>query len=119
MFKFFDRYVIKEVIPPFFLGLLLATFVMLMNQILLLFEIFITRGVPLKAVLDILFYMIPSILTFTLPMAVLMGILGGLSRLSSDSEIMAFKTLGISYERLLRPVIVFSLFGCIFRSDCQ
>ncbi|MDH5468331.1 MAG: LptF/LptG family permease, partial [Candidatus Aminicenantes bacterium] len=72
MFKFFDRYVIKEIVPPFFIGLLLATFVLLMNQILQLSEIFVTRGVPLKAVLEILFYLIPSILAFTLPMAVLM-----------------------------------------------
>ena len=116
MFKFFDRYVIKEIVPPFFIGLLLATFVLLMNQILQLSEIFITRGVPLKAVLEILFYLIPSILAFTVPMAVLMGTLGGLSRLSSDSEIMAFKTLGISYKRLLRPVLVFSLFGWLLTS---
>lgn len=116
MFKYFDRYVIKEIVPPFFLGLLLTTFVLLMNQILQLSEIFITRGVPLRAALEILFYLIPSILAFTVPMAVLMGTLGGLSRLSTDSEIMAFKTLGIGHARLLRPVLVFSLCGWLLTS---
>jgi LPS export ABC transporter permease LptG/LPS export ABC transporter permease LptF len=114
--KYFDRYIIKEIIPPFFIGLLLTTFVLLMNQILQLSEIFITRGVPLRAALEILFYLIPSILAFTLPMAVLMGTLGGLSRLSTDSEVMAFKTLGISYTRLLRPVLFFSLLGWLLTS---
>ncbi len=116
MLKYFDRYIIKEIIPPFFIGLLLTTFVLLMNQILQLSEIFITRGVPLRAALEILFYLIPSILAFTVPMAVLMGILGGLSRLSTDSEVMAFKTLGISYTRLLRPVLLFSLLGWLLTS---
>lgn len=114
--KFFDRYIIKEIVPPFFIGLLIYTFVLLMNQILQLSEIFITRGVAFKAAVTIFIHLVPSILAFTVPMAVLMGVLGGLSRLSSDSEIMAFKTLGISYKRLLRPVLIFSLCGWLFTS---
>jgi len=116
VFKLFDRYLIKELIPPFFLGLLITTFVFLMNEILLLSEIFITKGVPFETTLNILIYLIPSIIAFTLPMSVLMGVLGGLSRLSSDSEIMAFKTLGISYKRLLRPIFIFSLVGWLLTS---
>jgi LPS export ABC transporter permease LptG/LPS export ABC transporter permease LptF len=87
-----------------------------MNQILQLSEIFITRGVAFKAAVSIFVYLVPSVLAFTVPMAVLMGVLGGLSRLSSDSEIMAFKTLGISYKRLLRPVLIFSLLGWLLTS---
>ena len=116
MIKFFDRYIIKEIVPPFFIGLLIYTFVLLMNQILQLSEIFITRGVAFKAAVTIFIHLVPSVLAFTVPMAVLMGVLGGLSRLSSDSEIMAFKTLGISYKRLLRPVLIFSLCGWLFTS---
>jgi LPS export ABC transporter permease LptG/LPS export ABC transporter permease LptF len=114
--KYFDRYIIREIAPPFFIGLLIYTFVLLMNQILQFSEIFITRGVSFKAAVVILIYLIPSILAFTLPMAVLMGVLGGLSRLSSDSEIMAFKTLGIGYKRLLRPVMIFSVCGWLLTS---
>jgi LPS export ABC transporter permease LptG/LPS export ABC transporter permease LptF len=106
--KFFDRYIIKELIPPSLIGLLIYTFVLLMNHILQLAEVFITRGITLRAAVDLLVFLIPSILAFTVPMSVLMGILGGLSRLSSDSEIVALKTLGISYKRLLRPVLVYS-----------
>jgi LPS export ABC transporter permease LptF/LPS export ABC transporter permease LptG len=116
VFKFFDRYIIKEVVPPFLIGILIFTFVLLMNQILQLSEIFITRGVPFKAVVEIFVYLIPAILAFTVPMAVLMGILAGLSRLSADSEITALKTLGISYKRLLRPVLLFSFVGCLVTS---
>jgi LPS export ABC transporter permease LptG/LPS export ABC transporter permease LptF len=114
--KFFDRYVIKEIIPPFFIGLLIATFVLLMNQILILAELFITKGVAFGAAMKIFLYIIPAILAFTVPMAVLMGILGGLSRLSSDSEIVAFKTLGIDYKRLLIPVFLFSIGGWLLTS---
>jgi len=116
VFKFFDRYILKEIIPPFLIGLLVSTFVLLANQILLLSEVFVTRGVSFREAIVILLYFMPSILAFAVPMAVLMGILGGLSRLSSDSEIMAFKTLGISYKRLLRPVFVLSFGGWLLTS---
>ena len=111
MFKLFDRYVLKEIIPPFALGLTIYTFVLLMNQILLLSEMFIDRGVALKTVLALLVYLLPSVLAFTVPMSVLMGILAGLSRMSSDLEITALKTLGIDNKRLIRPILLFSFCG--------
>ncbi len=109
LLKKFDKYIISEIIPPFFLGLLLYTFVLLMNNILQLAELFITKGVHIKTVLKILVLILPSILAFTLPMAVLMGILAGLSRLSSDWEVMALKSLGVSSIRFLRPLLTFSI----------
>jgi len=116
MHQHFDRYILKEVLPPFLVGLLLYTFVLLMNQILILTEQLITRGVSLGSTALLLFFLIPAILAFTVPMAVLMGILAGLSRLSSDSEIMAFKTLGVSNVRLLRPLLIFALGGWLLAS---
>ena len=116
MFKFFDRYILREVAPPFGIGLLLCAFVLLMNQILLLAELFITKGVSLGLAAEVLIYLIPSLLAFAVPMAVLMGILAGLSRLSTDSEIVAFRTLGISSRRLARPVFVFAFAGWLVTS---
>lgn len=109
--KLFDRYILKEIAPPFLLGLMAYSFVLLMNQILLLSEMFIARGVALRDVLSLLVFLVPSVLAFTVPMSVLMGILAGLSRMSSDSEITAVKTLGIDNRRLLRPILVFSFTG--------
>ncbi len=116
MFRLFDRYILKEIIPPFLIGVVIYSFVLLMNQILLFSELLIARGVPFRTVLDLLIYLIPSVLAFTIPMSVLMGILAGLSRMSSDAEISAFKTLGISYKRLLWPVLVFSFLGFLATS---
>ena len=116
MLKFFDRYLLREIIPPFFIGLLVYSFVLLMNQAFLLSELFIARGVSFKAVALIFIYLVPAILAFAIPMSVLMGILAGLSRLSSDSEIVAFRTLGIRNSRLLWPVFVFAFAGWLVTS---
>lgn len=116
MLKFFDRYLLKEIVPPFFIGLLVYSFVLLMNQVFLLAELFIAKGVALGTVARIFFYLMPSVLAFTVPMGVLMGILAGLSRLSSDSEIIAFKSLGIPNTRLLRPILLFAGAGWLITS---
>jgi len=116
MFKFFDRYILREIAPPFVIGLLLFTFVLLMNQILVLAELFITKGVSFRLAAEVLIDLIPSLLAFAVPMAVLMGILAGLGRLSTDSEIVAFKTLGISSKRLAWPLFVFAFAGWLLTS---
>jgi LPS export ABC transporter permease LptF/LPS export ABC transporter permease LptG len=109
--KILDRYVLREFVPPFLVGLLLVTFVLLMNQVLLLAELFIAKGVPALEAVRILGLLVPSVLVFAAPMAVLMGILGGLARLSADSEVVALQSLGIGSRRLLRPVLFFGLSG--------
>jgi len=114
--KLFDRYILKEITPPFVIGITAYTFVLLMNQILLLSEMFIARGVPFNTVLSLLLYLIPSLLAFTIPMAVLMGVLAGLGRLSSDAEITAFRTLGVGQGQILRPVLLFSFCGWLVTS---
>lgn len=109
--RLLDRYVLREVVPPFLVGLLLIVFVLLMNQVLLLTELFIDKGVPALQALRILALLVPSILVFALPMAVLMGVLGGLARLASDAEVVALQSLGIGPRRLGRPVLLFGLAG--------
>src|SRR4030065_2510036 len=99
MLKFFARYLLKEIIPPFFIGLLIYSFVLLMNQVFLLSELFIARGVSFTAVALVFIYIIPAVLAFAVPMSILMGILAGLSRLSSASEIVAFRALGLRNSR--------------------
>ena len=114
--RLIDRYLLREVVPPFLVGLLLVIFVLLMNQVLLLADLFIDKGVPVLKALRVLGLLIPSILVFALPMAVLMGILGGLARLSADSEIVAFRSLGVGPRRLAGPLILFGLGGFLLTS---
>ncbi|MBN2398817.1 MAG: LptF/LptG family permease [Candidatus Aminicenantes bacterium] len=109
MNKDFDRYILKEIASPFAIGLLVYTFTLLTNQVLILSKTLIAKGVTTGTVFKILFYLLPDMLSFTIPMATLMGVLAGMSRLSSDSEIVAFRTMGINNRRILKPVMLFSL----------
>jgi LPS export ABC transporter permease LptF/LPS export ABC transporter permease LptG len=109
MNKDFDRYILKEIASPFVIGLLVYTFTLLTNQIIILSKTLIAKGVTAGTVFKILFYLLPDLLSFTIPMATLMGVLAGMSRLSSDSEIVAFRTMGIHNRKILKPVLLFSV----------
>ena len=109
MLKSFDKYILKEVGSPFLVGLFVYTLTLLINNILLLSNALISRGASYFTIFKIFVFLIPDILTFTIPMSTLMGVLAGFSRMSSDSEIIAFRTMGINNKRLLKPVIIFSL----------
>jgi LPS export ABC transporter permease LptF/LPS export ABC transporter permease LptG len=109
MNKDFDRYIIKEIASPFAIGLLVYTFTLLTNQVLILSKTLIAKGVTAGTVFKILLYLLPDMLSFTIPMATLMGVLAGMSRLSSDSEIVAFRTMGIHNRKILKPVLLFSV----------
>ena len=111
-----DRYLIKEAIPNFFIGLLVFTFVMLMNQILVLAEVLITKGVDFIILFLIIFYSLPALTVLTIPMSLLLGILLSFGRLNSDSEITVMRASGISFFRMMVPMLVLALAGWVAAS---
>jgi LPS export ABC transporter permease LptF/LPS export ABC transporter permease LptG len=104
-----DRYVVAEILPPSGLGLVLFTFVLLLNHITQLTGVLISRGADLPTILRIFLNLMPSILAITIPMAFLLGVLLAFGRLASDSEIVALRASGVSALELLKPVVLLSL----------
>ncbi len=103
-----DRYIIKEILPPFGLGLLLFTFILLLQQITVLTGVLISRSADFPTVLRVFLNLLPSMLAVTIPMAFLLGILLAFGRLASESEIVALRASGVGPGALLRPVLVLS-----------
>ena len=114
MFKTFDRYVLKEIASPFAIGFIVYTFTLLINQILILSYTLISKAATTDTIFKILIYLLPDFLAFTIPMSTLMGVLAGLSRMSSDSEIIAFRTMGINNSRILKPILLFAFMTWLF-----
>lgn len=106
------KYLLQELISPFLLGLLIFTFVLLMEKVLELIELVIKKGVELNVVLELVLYIMPSFLVLTVPMAVLVATLTAFGRLSTDSEVTAMKASGISLYALMQPVMLFAFIAC-------
>jgi lipopolysaccharide export system permease protein len=95
---------ISEILPPFLLGLLVFTFVLLVARMVKLIELVVSRGVSLVQTAKLFSLILPTFLELTVPMAFLLAILLGLGRLSSDQELLAMKASGISPGQILGPV---------------
>jgi LPS export ABC transporter permease LptF/LPS export ABC transporter permease LptG len=107
--RIIDRYVVREVIPPFLIALLVFTFVLIIPFIIELAEQMIAKGVPAGTILRLTATLLPQALALTIPMSLLIGLLVGLGRLSADREIVVMMACGISSYRLLQPVLVFAV----------
>jgi len=107
--RIIDRYVIREVIPPFLLAMLVFTFVLIIPFIIEIAEEMIAKGVPGMTILKITVTLLPQALALTIPMSLLIGLLVGLGRLSADREFVVMMACGISPYRLLQPIMVFAV----------
>ncbi len=111
MLRILDRYIIRELILPFLLGLTVFTFLLMIQPLADYSEQLISKGVSWQIVVRVLATLVPQALAVTIPMSVLVGLLIGLGRLSADRESVAFQACGISIYRLLWPVMLYALVG--------
>ena len=106
--RILTRYILKEVLSHAILGGALFTFVLFMRDLPHLLELVVRNSASLGAVVEIIVLTLPNMFTVTIPMAVLVGILLGLSRLAADSEITAMRASGIGVWRFVGVVAVVS-----------
>src|SRR5262249_10589877 len=104
-----DRYLIREILPPLFLSLLIFTFILEIPPFMEQLEALVAKGVPWGVALRMMMTLIPQALGLTIPMALLVGLLIGLGRMSGDREAVALLACGVSPYRLLRPVLLVSV----------
>jgi LPS export ABC transporter permease LptF/LPS export ABC transporter permease LptG len=111
--RILDRYIVREIFRHAFLGLVVFTFVFFVPQLVRLMSLFVRHSGSGSQILKLFLCIFPGVFTFTIPMAVLIGVLLGLGRMSADSEIIALTALGIGRQRILVPVAVLALAGTV------
>ena len=109
--RILTRYIFKEMFAHCLLGLLVFTFVLYVRPLSQVLEIVASRNLPLTQDIFIFALVLPRILVITIPMAVLLGTLIGLSRMAGDSETIAIRATGIGKGQFVRPVLLFALCG--------
>ena len=109
--RILDRYIVREVFRHSLLGLVVFTFVFFVPQLVRLMELFVRHSGNGGQIWKLFFSIFPGVFTFTIPMAILIGVLLGLGRMSADSEIIALTALGIGRRRILLPVGVLATTG--------
>ncbi len=108
-----NRYILRELIPPFLLNGIFFTFIFLLTQILDITNMVVNYRIGMGVVLRMLLYSVPYFLVFILPMSVMMSVLLTFLRMSGDNEVLALKSGGVSLYQMLPPVIIFAVFGTL------
>lgn len=103
------NYILKEFFHSFALSIVVFTFVFLVGNIISLANYIINKGVDIFSVLKLFFFLIPWLLSFTLPIAVLTAVILTFGRFSSDGELTAMKASGVSLARASSPVIILGI----------
>lgn len=107
--KALDRFILGELMAPFFFGIMAFTVILVAGSLLFkIADLVIQRGVSLGIVIRLFLYYLPRLVAFTIPMSCLLAALLGFGKLSANSELVALKSAGLSFQRILRPVIIAS-----------
>ena len=106
-----DRWLLGQIIPPMLFAI--SAFTVISLSVGVMFDLIrkvVEYGLPLFLALKVLFFSLPSFLVLSFPMAVLLSTLLAYGKLSSNSELLALKSLGIKTSRIISPAIVLSIF---------
>jgi LPS export ABC transporter permease LptF/LPS export ABC transporter permease LptG len=114
MIRIIDRYVTLELWPPFVISVAVFTFFLVIDRVYQLTDLVIGKQVPARLVLALLLYLLPPLLSLSMPIAVLMAVLIAGGRLSADLEVAALKASGVSPARLLRPFLAVGIIASVF-----
>ncbi|MBQ3403054.1 MAG: LptF/LptG family permease [Synergistaceae bacterium] len=117
--RLLNKLILGACAGPFFFGILIFVLIFVAGD--LLFQaarLIIEQGVALGVVVRLFFYRLPEVAVMTIPMSSLLSTLLGMSTLNAGSELIALKSLGIPFTRILRPVffasVIVSLVGLGF-----
>jgi len=106
-----DRWLLGQIIPPMLFAI--SAFTVISLSVGVMFDLIrkvVEYGLPLFLALKVIFFSLPSFLVLSFPMAVLLSTLLAYGKLSSNSELLALKSLGIKTSRIISPAIALSIF---------
>src|SRR6476620_10289362 len=108
------RYLVQAVLPYFLLSWVLLTVVLCVQQASRYADIFFSVNIPAQLVWQLTFALIPNVIAFTCPMAVLVGTIIGLSKMQGDSELVVIRAAGIANWQIMIPVVLLGIVSSLF-----
>ncbi len=108
-----NRYIFRELIPPFAVSSIFLTSIFLMTRIPAITNMVVNYNTGIMSVLLLISYTLPRFMEFTIPMSVMISVLLTFMRMSGDNEILALKGGGMTIYRLLPPVLIFCSLGTL------
>jgi len=109
-----SRYILKEFLGNLAVGLLIFSFVLLLDRFFEIVDILINKGGSLWITAKLLLLLLPSTLSLTLPMACLLAALLTYGRFSETSEIVAMRASGLTAWSYIKTPYISAIIICLF-----
>jgi len=103
-------YIIKSFIGPFFVTLVISLFVLLMQFLWVYLDELVGKGLDFSVILEFIVYTMAMLMTNALPLAMLLASIMTFGDLGENNELLAMKAAGISLYRIMKPVVILSIF---------
>lgn len=111
--RILQRYILRQILIVFAGCLVVFTFVLFIGNMLKIIEL-IAKGIGFSVILRSLLYLVPFMLSYSIPMSILTAVLLSFARLSAENEITAIRASGVNLQYILRPVVGCALILVVF-----
>jgi LPS export ABC transporter permease LptF/LPS export ABC transporter permease LptG len=111
--RILTRYILGEILSHALIGCAVFTFILFMRDLNHILEMVVRNSSTLSNIAQIFLFTLPNTFKVTIPMAVLVGILLGLSRLAADSEIIAMRASGLGIGYFVRVCCIVAVGGTL------
>jgi LPS export ABC transporter permease LptG/LPS export ABC transporter permease LptF len=111
--RILTRYILGEILSHTLIGCAVFTFILFMRDLNHILEMVVRNSSTFTSIAEIFLFTLPNTFKVTIPMAVLVGILLGLSRLAADSEVIAMRASGLGIGYFVRVASIFAIGGTL------
>jgi LPS export ABC transporter permease LptG/LPS export ABC transporter permease LptF len=111
--RILTRYILGEILSHALIGCVIFTFILFMKELPRILEMVVHNSSFFTSVVEIILFMLPNFFMLTIPMAVLVGVLLGYSRLAADSEVIAIRASGLGIGYFVRVASIVAIGGTL------
>ena len=111
--RILTRYILGEILSHTLIGCAVFTFILFMRDLSHILEMVVRNSSTFTSVMEMFLFTLPNTFKVTIPMAVLVGILLGLSRLAADSEVIAMRASGLGIGYFVKVASIVAIGGTL------
>ena len=111
--RILTRYILGEILSHGLIGCVIFTFILFMKELPRILEMVVHNSSTFTSVVEVVLFTLPNFFMVTIPMAVLVGVLLGFSRLAADSEVIAMRASGLGIGYFVRVAAIVAIGGTL------
>ena len=109
-----SKYLVLAVLPYFAFSWLLLSVILFVQQASRFSDIFFSVNIPATLMWQLTIALVPNVIAFTCPMAMLVGTVIGLAKMQTDSELVAIRAAGVGNLQITVPVAILGILMSVF-----